>query len=89
MEFEFDPEKSAGNLAKHGVTFEKAKALWKANDSLFAQSPYVGEDRWLVTGLIDGKHWTAIFTFRGDAIRIISVRRARDDEITGYRGQND
>ena len=29
MNFEFDPEKSAGNKAKHGIDFEEAQALWK------------------------------------------------------------
>nr|WP_234837907.1 BrnT family toxin [Sinorhizobium medicae] len=31
-----------------------------------------------------GKHWTAVFTYRGTAIRIISVRRARKQEIEHY-----
>jgi uncharacterized DUF497 family protein len=34
--------------------------------------------------MIEGRHWTAFFTLRGEAIRIISVRRARDDEVEAY-----
>ena len=44
----------------------------------------VGEVRFLAIGVIDGKHWTAIWTRRGDAIRMISVRRARKEEVAYY-----
>ncbi len=33
------------------------------------------EPRFLVVGLIDGKHWTAVITYRGGNIRLIFVRR--------------
>lgn len=39
------------------------------------------EPRWLVIGRIDGKHWSAVVTRRGEHTRIISVRRARDEEV--------
>jgi len=42
------------------------------------------EPRYLVIGKIAGKHWSGIVTYRGDAVRIISVRRARKEEITLY-----
>jgi len=32
--FEFDPEKSAANLAKHGIDFEAAQALWLDDDGI-------------------------------------------------------
>ncbi len=44
----------------------------------------VGEPRWLVVGWMGGRHWSAVVTYRGDRIRIISVRRARDEEIEIY-----
>ena len=43
-----------------------------------------GEPRWLVIGRMGGKHWSAVVTYREDRIRIISVRRARDEEIGIY-----
>jgi hypothetical protein len=43
-----------------------------------------GEPRFLSIGKIEGKHWAAVWTPRGDAVRIISVRRARKEEISYY-----
>ena len=45
------------------------------------------EDRWILIGKKDGKLWTAIYTLRGDAIRIISVRRSREKEADLYEGK--
>ena len=42
------------------------------------------ELRYLVIGLIDGKHWSAVITYRGAIIRLISVRRARTEEVILY-----
>jgi uncharacterized DUF497 family protein len=86
MEFEFDPAKSAANKAKHGIDFVEAQALWL--DGGIADVPVVsrGEQRYLVIGRLDGKHWTAVCTLRGEAVRIISVRRARKVEVMFYEG---
>jgi hypothetical protein len=40
----------------------------------------------VVVGKIDGRHWSAVVTYRGDAIRIISVRRSREEEVALYEG---
>ena len=88
MEFEFDLSKSATNKAKHGIDFVEAQALW-LDDGLaesMSKANVAGELRFLAIGRIDGKHWTAICTFRAEAIRIISVRRARKEEIEYYDG---
>jgi uncharacterized DUF497 family protein len=42
------------------------------------------EPRWLVIGRMGGKHWSAVVTYREDRVRIISVRRARDEEVRIY-----
>lgn len=42
------------------------------------------EPRYLVIGLIDDKHWSAVVTYRGLNIRLISVRRARTEEVALY-----
>jgi hypothetical protein len=44
------------------------------------------EPRFLVIGVIAGRHWSAIITYRGDRARIISVRRSRPEEIAIYEG---
>ncbi|UFS71708.1 BrnT family toxin [Geomonas sp. RF6] len=76
--------KSAGNKQKHGIDFDEAQSLWDDPDLL--EVPVVTTDgpRFLVVGRISGKHWSGIITYRGDAIRIISVRRSRKEEIALY-----
>ena len=89
MEFEFDPAKSAANKAKHGIDFDEAQALW-ADDGIVdtkSTAEVASELRFLAVGRIEGKHWTAICTLRGEAVRIISVRRARKEEV-GYYEDN-
>ena len=87
--FEFDPAKSAANLAKHGIGFVDAQALWKDDERLEIDAAHPLEDRSAVIGLIDGKMWTAIVTLRGLNVRLISVRRARKEEVALYDSQND
>lgn len=84
MEFEFDPDKSSANEAKDGISFTEAEALW--NDPLRVEVPArtVDEARWLVIGQIEGRHWSAVVTYRDDRIRLISVRRSRDEEMAIY-----
>jgi uncharacterized protein len=86
--FEFDPEKSAANLAKHGIDFELAQALWR--DERFVEGPvdWPGEERWMRVAGLDGKIWSAIFTVRNGRIRLISVRRSRPKEELKYGRQN-
>jgi uncharacterized protein len=88
--FEYDPDKSAANLAKHGVDFDQAQALWNDNDllTIAARPGRNGEVRALMIGYIMGKLWSAAVTLRGDAIRIISVRSSRSDEKELYDDQN-
>ncbi len=84
MAFEFDPQKSKGNLAKHGIDFLDAQRLW--DDPMLLEIPARTEDepRSIVIGLIDAKHWSAVVTFRGEDVRIISVRRSRPEEVALY-----
>lgn len=86
MIFEYDPDKSAANLVKHGTDFEQAQALW--DDPWLLEAPARTEDepRFLSIGKIEGKHWVAVWTPRGETARIISVRRARKEEVVYYEG---
>lgn len=81
---EFDEEKSRSNKEKHGIDFVEAQILWL--DEMFVEVPARTEDepRFLVVGMISGKHWSAVITYRGDRLRIISVRRARVEEVEIY-----
>jgi hypothetical protein len=87
MEFEFDSTKSDGNKKKHGIDFYEDQALW--NDPDFIEIPVKTNDepRFLVIGKIAEKHWSGVITYRGEKIRIISVRRSRKEEVDIYEGQ--
>ena len=82
--FEYDENKSLLNQAKHGIDFEQAQALWVDGDRLEITARTQDEPRWLVIGKIGGKCWSSVITYRGDNIRIISVRRSREEEIELY-----
>ncbi|MBI5695260.1 MAG: BrnT family toxin [Nitrospirae bacterium] len=87
MTFEFDPQKSESNRAKHGIDFHEAQALW--DDPLVVEIRLMtgDEPRFLVIGMITGKHWSGIITYRNGNTRIISVRRARKEEVGIYESQ--
>jgi hypothetical protein len=86
MIFKFDARKSQMNLEKHGIDFEEAKLLWDDPDLLEIPARIEDEPRFMVIGRIAKTHWSGIITYRGDAIRIISIRRARDEEVVLYEG---
>ena len=88
MGFEYDPEKSSVNKRKHGVDFEQAQALWSDSAMLEIPARVSHEPRWVVIGKMGEKHWSAVITRRNDNVRIISVRRSRDDEVEIYESQN-
>jgi uncharacterized DUF497 family protein len=83
VEFEFDPRKSESNKAKHGIDFDEAQALWKAKHVILGARDTT-EKRYLVIGEIGRDYWSAIITYRGATIRIISVRKSTQTEIDVY-----
>ena len=84
MRFEFNITKSAINKEKHGIDFIEAQMLWEDPDLIEIPAKTAGEPRFLVIGLILGKHWSGIITYRGEKIRIISIRRSRPEEVDIY-----
>lgn len=88
MPFEYDPRKSESNRAKHGIDFDEAQALWDDDAYLEIPAKNLDEPRFLVIGRIKGKYWSAVITYRGETIRIISVRRSRDEEIELYENES-
>ena len=84
MSFEYDPDKSAANKSKHGIDFDEAQALWDDPERVEIPAREMDEPRYLVIGMIAGKHWSAVITYRSEAIRLISVRRSRKEEVELY-----
>ena len=81
---EFDSRKSNSNLKKHGIDFIEAQLLWLDPNLLEIHAKTTDEPRYLMVGKILDKHWSAVITYRNENVRIISVRRARDEEIEIY-----
>jgi uncharacterized protein len=84
MTFEFDEVKSQANLLKHGINFVDAQALWSDPSLLEVPAKTEDEPRYLMIGLISEKHWSAVITYRGSNVRLISVRRSRTEEVALY-----
>lgn len=82
--FEFDTAKSESNRTKHDIDFIEAQGLWDDPMLLEILAKTDDEPRYLVIGRIGEKHWSAVITYRGGNIRLISVRRARTEEVRLY-----
>ena len=77
--FEWDKNKAASNLAKHGVGFEEATTVFgdPLSVTIFDPAHSQTEDRFIILGRShQGRLLVVIHTERGDNIRIISARRA-------------
>jgi uncharacterized DUF497 family protein len=88
MPFEYDPNKSAENKRKHGIDFGEAQELWADSGLVEIPARTTDEARWLLVGKIDQKHWSAVITRRGENVRLISVRRSRDEEVAIYESED-
>jgi uncharacterized DUF497 family protein len=89
-EFEWDTDKEAANLQKHGVSFAQAVAAFLdpfAVDWIDDREDY-GEERVILLGLTDGQVLTVVYTGRDARIRIISARRATKYEQEIYIREN-
>lgn len=84
MGFDYDPTKSQTNKEKHGIDFDEAKELWLDEDRIEFPARSDTEERHALIAVKDEKVWVAFYTMRKAAIRIISVRRARENEEKTY-----
>lgn len=86
MEFEFDPTKDETNRFKHGLRLSFGARIFDHDDHIVIAShrPIDGEDRLKAIGLIDGKLYTAVHVWRGEMVRLISVRRSNAGEQRDY-----
>ena len=88
MQYVWDPAKNRANIAKHGIDFADAVAVFE--DDLALTSPDSesrGELRFVILGVDGfGRHLVVVFTERGGFIRIISARLATSRERKSYEG---
>ncbi len=87
MEFEWDEEKAAANLADHKVSFDEAKTVF--DDPLYVDfydpDHSYDEHRYLIVGKSQqGRLLIVSYTERGDAVRLISAREVTSAERKAY-----
>jgi len=84
MDFEWDERKALLNLERHGIDFRRARKVFDGREVVVRESPRQGEIRWIATAQLGEDLWSVVFTRRGGRIRIISTRRARNNEKERY-----
>lgn len=87
MKCEWDPTKAASNMRKHGVSFEEAATALADDYSVTGADPAhsIGESRFVTFGFSNVERLLVVsHTERGDALRIISARRATKQERRIY-----
>ena len=87
LEFEWDPRKAAASLVKHKVSFDEAATVFGDPLGLIVHDARhsMDEDRFVLLGLSEFHHLLAVmYTDRGEAIRLISARKATRRERKNY-----
>ena len=84
MRFEWDPQKNEATQRDRNISFEDATFLWDSPSSIEVPAKTDGEVRVAKIGFLFDKLHICIFTYRGENIRIISVRRAHPKEEKQY-----
>lgn len=80
---EWDEAKRQVNLRKHGLDFADMDAFdWEA--AIVAEGNHHDEPRWAATGYIGERLCVAVYTVRGDVVRMISLRNATPAERRRY-----
>ncbi|HXC25264.1 MAG TPA: BrnT family toxin [Gemmatimonadaceae bacterium] len=91
MDWTWDPAKSTWTAQERGFNFAYAARVFEGRVHLVHANRH-GERRWQAIGLIDGRYYSVIYTKRGTGAsrtrRIISARRARDNEIEAYHNHH-
>ena len=84
MRFEFDPAKNERNIKERGISFASS-AEFDWTTALVLRSDRTGEARYMAVGEIEGRLHVLVYTKRGQALRIISLRRANSREVKRYQ----
>lgn len=85
-EFEWDDDKAERNLKKHKVSFQSARRVFDDEKGYWSDdlTSSWNENRYFVTGSVDGQLLTVVYAYRGDRIHIISAWQSTRREIDDY-----
>jgi uncharacterized protein len=87
MMFEWDEGKRARNRERHAIDLVDGALLFDGREVTTAPSLRGDELRFATTGRIGAKFYTVVWTWRGDTVRLISLRRARDAEERSHQAR--
>ncbi len=88
MRYEWDEGKREANKLKHGVDFDRAESFdWETALTLLDDRQDYGEPRYIALGRIAKRLYVMVYTVRGEAVRIIGLRKANDREVKYYEAQ--
>lgn len=85
MEFEWDGAKRAEIIEQRALDFKDAFRFFDGRPISHQPTSRGGEERWKTIAVIDGTHFTLVWCWRGEKIRVITMRRAHETEIRTYR----
>ncbi|MEK6756401.1 MAG: BrnT family toxin [Bacteroidota bacterium] len=80
--YEWDERKRVSNLEKHGLDFYRAKRVYEADRKITIETTKEGsrERRFLDIAEVESACVALVYTYRGESVRIISMRHARRKE---------
>lgn len=85
VQIEFDADKRDRTLAERGLDFARAGELFAGATVTVEDARFdYGEPRFITVGALDGRLVVVVWTPRGEARRIISMRKANEREITRF-----
>ena len=88
MRITFDPAKNARNIAERGLRFELVAQLdWETAIAVEDVRKDYGERRLRVLAFLGERLHAAVITMRGDAMHVISFRKANEKEVRRYERQ--
>jgi uncharacterized DUF497 family protein len=89
MEFEWDERKRAEIIEDRALDLASAHLFFDGRPAIHQPTPRNNEERWKTTVEIEQTLYTVVWTWRGEAIRVITMRRAHEQESRKYREAND
>ena len=85
MESTFDPKKNAANVRKHGVPLFDGDGVLNDPLALTVEDRSADEQRFVSIGVnVFGQLRVVVYTYRGEGVRLISVRKPEPKEVRAY-----
>ena len=85
MDFEWDDSKRRRILEQRALDFASADLFFDGRTAIHQPTPRGAEERWKTSAVIEEAYFTIVWTWRAETIRIISMRRAHEQEIRKHR----